>query len=210
MFSRSKSNQSGSETPAAPIAPAPAPNSKQRGAVRTAPSIISPDLSFVGTIVSSGDIQIDGKIEGEIRTASLTIGEKALVQGDIYAEEVTVRGKVIGTIRGRRVQLSSTCHVEGTILHEALAVEAGAFFEGHCRHSADPLNEMAAATPAVRPQLVAPAPAPVPPAPVQAAPEPAQQPAPQPQATPVILKQPSSVQPITLPKAANGLYPKSR
>ncbi|NWH09011.1 MAG: polymer-forming cytoskeletal protein [Alphaproteobacteria bacterium] len=208
MFSRSKSNQAGTDAPAAPAPVAPAPNGKQRGAVRTAPSIISPDLTFVGTIVSSGDIQIDGKIEGEIRTTSLTIGEKALVQGDIFAEEVTVRGKVIGTIRGRRVQLSSTCHVEGTILHEALAVEAGAFFEGHCRHSGDPLNEMAAATPAVRPQLVAPAPAPAAqPAPVQAAPEPT--PAPQPQATPVILKQPA-VQPITLPKAANGLYPKSR
>jgi hypothetical protein len=39
------------------------------------------------------------------------------------------------------VQLSSTCHVEGDILHEALAVETGAFFEGNCRHSDDPINQ---------------------------------------------------------------------
>jgi hypothetical protein len=33
--------------------------------------------------------------------------------------------------------------MEGTILHEVLAVEVGAFFEGSCRHSADPLSETA-------------------------------------------------------------------
>jgi hypothetical protein len=31
--------------------------------------------------------------------------------------------------------------VEGNILHEAFAVEAGAFFEGNCRHSDNPLAE---------------------------------------------------------------------
>jgi cytoskeletal protein CcmA (bactofilin family) len=98
-----------------------------------------------GTLVSTGDIQIDGKIEGDIRTTSLTVGDKAFIHGEIVADEVIVRGKVMGTIRARRVQLASTCHVEGNILHEALAVEAGAFFEGHCRHSADPLNEQAPA-----------------------------------------------------------------
>jgi cytoskeletal protein CcmA (bactofilin family) len=29
--------------------------------------------------------------------------------------------------------------VEGNILHEALAVEIGAYFEGNCRHSDNPL-----------------------------------------------------------------------
>jgi len=39
------------------------------------------------------------------------------------------------------VLLAATCHVEGNILHEAFAVEAGAFFEGNCRHSDNPLAE---------------------------------------------------------------------
>lgn len=126
-------------------APQPQPISTKRQGPRSAPSIISTDLIMNGTLVSTGDIQIDGKIEGDIRTTSLTVGDKAFIHGEIVADEVIVRGKVMGTIRARRVQLASTCHVEGTILHEALAVEAGAFFEGHCRHSADPLNEQAPA-----------------------------------------------------------------
>ncbi len=86
-------------------------------------------------------MQIDGIVEGDVRSVGLVIGEKAEIHGEIWAEDVTVRGKVIGRIRARKVLLSATSHVEGDILHEAFAVEAGAFFEGNCRHSDNPLGD---------------------------------------------------------------------
>jgi len=107
----------------------------------SAPSIISADMVINGTLDSSGDIQIDGRVEGDVRSAGLVIGDKAEIQGEIHAEDVTVRGKVVGRIRARKVLLAATSHVEGDILHEAFAVESGAFFEGNCRHSEDPLGE---------------------------------------------------------------------
>lgn len=106
-----------------------------------APSIISTDMVINGTLNSTGDIQIDGRIEGDVRSVGLVIGEKAEIHGEIYAEDVTVRGKVVGRIRARKVLLAATSHVEGDILHEAFAVESGAFFEGNCRHSDNPLGE---------------------------------------------------------------------
>lgn len=111
---------------------------------KSVPSIISSDLVIVGTLTSTGDVHIDGRVDGDIRSGSVTLGEKASFEGDIVAEEVTVRGRIKGTIRSRKVSLSGTSHVEGTVLHEALAVEAGAFLEGNCRHSADPLSEVVA------------------------------------------------------------------
>src|ERR1700750_2822933 len=69
------------------------------------------------------------------------IGDKAEIHGEIFAEDVTVRGKVTGRIRARKVLLAATSHVEGDILHEAFAVESGAFFEGICRHSDNPLDD---------------------------------------------------------------------
>ena len=108
------------------------------------------DLVVIGTLTSTGDIQIDGRVDGDIRSGSVTIGEKANFEGEIVAEECTIRGRVQGIVRARKVHLSGTCHMEGTILHEALAVEVGAFFEGTCRHSADPLAE-AAGKPEPRP-----------------------------------------------------------
>jgi cytoskeletal protein CcmA (bactofilin family) len=145
MFSRGKKPEPGHDLPALPA------NSGGKRAARSAPSIISSDMIIVGTLTSTGDIQIDGKVEGDIRSGSLTIGEKANIEGEIVAEEVTIRGRVHGTIRARKVQLAGTCHVEGVILHEALSVEVGAFFEGQCRHSADPLSEAAPRAESARP-----------------------------------------------------------
>jgi cytoskeletal protein CcmA (bactofilin family) len=119
---------------------------QQRRLGKAAPSIISSDLVIVGTLTSTGDVHIDGRVDGDIRSGSTTLGEKASFEGDIVAEEVTVRGRVKGAIRARKVSLASSSHVEGNILHEALSVEVGAFFEGNCHHSADPLAE--AVTPA--------------------------------------------------------------
>jgi len=137
MFTRGSKGNSQSSSGNLPL---PQPQ-KRMG--RSAPSIISDDLVVIGTLTSTGDIQIDGRVDGDIRSGSVTIGEKANFEGEIVAEECTIRGRVHGIVRARKVQLSSTCHMEGTILHEVLAVEVGAFFEGTCRHSADPLSETA-------------------------------------------------------------------
>ncbi len=137
MFSR---GSKGNTSPPSGNLPIPQPS---RRVGRSAPSIISDDLVVIGTLTSTGDIQIDGRVDGDIRSSSVTIGEKANFQGEIVAEECTIRGRVQGIVRARKVQLSGTCHMEGTILHEALAVEVGAFFEGTCRHCADPLSEVA-------------------------------------------------------------------
>ena len=94
-----------------------------------------------GTLTSTGDIQIDGRVEGDVRSAGLVIGDKAFIHGEVMAEDVTVRGRVQGSIRARKVLLCATSHVEGNILHEAFAVETGAFFEGNCRHADNPLAD---------------------------------------------------------------------
>ena len=135
MFSKAKESEAAAPPPPAA---APAKRAVRNGGV---PSIISAELTVRGTLVSAGDVTIDGKVDGDIRAASLVIGEKAIITGDVFAEEAIVRGRVEGSIRARRVQLCSTCHVEGNILHEAFSVESGAFFEGNCRHTDNPLAD---------------------------------------------------------------------
>lgn len=127
----------------APASAPSTPGAMQKRMPRTssAPSIISADLTVTGTLTSTGDIQVDGRVEGDVQSSGLVIGEKAFIHGDVASEEVTVRGRVQGSIRARKVLLCSTCHVEGNILHEAFAVETGAFFEGNCRHADNPLAE---------------------------------------------------------------------
>jgi cytoskeletal protein CcmA (bactofilin family) len=143
MFSSKSKDTIATPQPMAPQAPAAGP---KRARALSAPSIISADMVINGTINSTGDIQVDGRVEGDVRSVGLVIGEKAEIHGEVYAEDVTVRGKVVGRIRARKVLLATTSHVEGDILHEAFAVESGAFFEGNCRHSDNPLGETAGDT----------------------------------------------------------------
>lgn len=139
MFSKTKEPDSAT-TP-------PPPSVPKRTKASEVPSVISAELIVKGTLISAGDVQVEGKIDGDIRAAGLVIGEKAIIVGDIYAEEAVVRGRIEGSIRARKVQLCATCHVEGNVLHESLSVESGAFFEGNCRHTDNPLADAPEATP---------------------------------------------------------------
>ena len=139
MFSSKPKEFSQSRAAAHRTAPRRGP--AKRVVAPSAPSIISADLVVNGNLISTGDIQVDGRVEGDVRSAGLVIGDKAVIHGEVLAEEVTIRGRVVGRIRARKVQLAATSHVEGDILHQAFAVEAGAFFEGNCRHSDNPLGD---------------------------------------------------------------------
>ena len=97
------------------------------------PSIISPDLKIIGDLKSSGDIQIDGCVEGDINSRTLTIGQSAEVQGSIVADTVRISGTVIGQVKAKAVTLERSANMTGDITHGNLTMEAGAQFEGHVR-----------------------------------------------------------------------------
>ncbi|MGC6511650.1 MAG: bactofilin family protein [Parvibaculales bacterium] len=109
-------------------------------ASKSVPSILSIDLTVSGQIISSGDIQIDGNVEGEILSTSVTIGQTAHVRGEIAGDDIIVKGHVKGTIYGKKVHLCETAHVEGDIVHEALAIENGSYFNGSVRREKNPLQ----------------------------------------------------------------------
>lgn len=104
-------------------------------------SIIGPDVTISGNVISSGELRIDGQIEGDIKGVRLIIGEQARVTGNVAAEDVVLYGTVMGAVRGLRVSLQSTSRVQGDVYHQALVMEQGAFFEGKSSRSTDPLAD---------------------------------------------------------------------
>ncbi|MEM9810045.1 MAG: polymer-forming cytoskeletal protein [Pseudomonadota bacterium] len=108
------------------------------------PSLISADMTIRGEVRAAGEVQFDGQIDGDIHAKGLVIGEGAEVRGEVVAEKVKVAGSVEGVIRATRVELTATSVVKGDVLHTALMIEAGARFEGNCRHSDDPLSDTVA------------------------------------------------------------------
>lgn len=120
--------KSGSELPA----------STQKG--KPPASILSSDLVVKGNLKTTGDIQIEGTVEGDIRAHLLTVGEGATVKGEVMADDVVVNGRVVGRVRGLKIRLTSTARVEGDIIHKTIAIESGAHFEGSVARRDDPLN----------------------------------------------------------------------
>ena len=131
MFSKGSS-----KTPEVPPVPSAEPPrgggpSAQKGAA--VPSIISSDLKITGNLTSSGDIQVDGMVEGDISSRTLTVGENAHIDGSIVAETVRVCGFVSGEVKATSVILAKSGRVQGDIAHQSLSIEAGAFIEGNIR-----------------------------------------------------------------------------
>ncbi|WP_128253644.1 bactofilin family protein [Falsirhodobacter deserti] len=158
MFSKSRVNEPGpkqegetrswTETPKTEAA---AP----RGKAGT--SVLSSDLTVVGNLKTTGDIQVEGTVEGDIRAHLLTVGESATIRGEIVADDIVVNGRVIGRVRGLKVRLTSTARVEGDIIHKTIAIESGAHFEGSVQRQDDPLQQgkKAIAAPQPQPQVTA-------------------------------------------------------
>ncbi|HEY9548785.1 MAG TPA: polymer-forming cytoskeletal protein [Kiloniellaceae bacterium] len=128
MFSKTKDSSSPSE-PHTSTYSEPKRSTGQRGV----PSIISADLRITGNLKSDGDIQVDGHVEGDIDSATLTVGEGAHVKGHISCETVRVCGTVDGAVKAKSVVMAKTARVIGDIIHDSLAIEAGAFIEGNIK-----------------------------------------------------------------------------
>jgi cytoskeletal protein CcmA (bactofilin family) len=103
-------------------------------------SVIDPWLLITGDLAGDGELQVDGKVNGNIRCARLVVGKDGAVSGSVTADEVIVRGRVKGVIRAQRVMLLDTARVESDIFHKTLTVETGACFEGEVRFREDPMN----------------------------------------------------------------------
>ena len=102
------------------------------------PSLLSTDLFIKGNLTTSGDIQIEGEVEGNIKASLLTVGQNAKIKGEINTNELIINGFVSGTIRSKKVTLTSSARVEGDIIHNTIAIETGAHFEGSIEKTDNP------------------------------------------------------------------------
>lgn len=140
-------------------------SSNGNGPARSALSVIGPDVRIVGDIFTQGEMQIDGRVEGDITCQVLVVGEGARISGEVSADAVRVHGEVTGKINAAAVAIAKTAKVVGDVTHETLEIEAGAHMEGHLLRKDAAPRPQAAAKPEALP---APAAAASPAAPVPA------------------------------------------
>lgn len=153
MFKKEDRTPSGREQswqepqrPAAP-APAPAPRPSPAPSAGAEQSVISARLKVVGNLESDDDIQVRGRVEGDISCRTLIVAEGATVDGAISADSVEIMGTIKGRIDAERVRIAGTGHMDGDIAYQILAMEEGAVLDGQV-HRRSPPKSSAASAPA--------------------------------------------------------------
>jgi cytoskeletal protein CcmA (bactofilin family) len=98
----------------------------------TTQSVIAADVEITGTVKSSGNVRIDGKLDGELNCeGDATIGKEAKIKGNLSVSSVTIEGTVNGNIAARdRIEMKSSARVTGDIRSKRLSVEDGVTFIG--------------------------------------------------------------------------------
>ena len=97
--------------------------------------LLSRGVSTKGTVKFSGELLIDGEVEGEIdSTGTLIIGEHASIKGEVKSKSIKVRGTVEGDIvASERCELQAGCTLHGDIQAPRLVVDEHATFCGSAR-----------------------------------------------------------------------------
>lgn len=107
------------------------------------PTIVGKDTQFTGDIISSGEVQIDGEVIGDIHALVLKIHPNASVKGSITAEQIEHHGKIIGNVQTNHIHLTKDSRIEGDVLHCHITIESGAFINGICQHITPEIFESA-------------------------------------------------------------------
>ncbi len=93
-------------------------------------SVLGPNTTIAGQIVSGGTLHVYGRLEGDIYGEKVELRSGALVRGDIIAQDALIEGNFDGTVRANNVKLGAGAAVVGEIYHRSLSMEPDAVFEG--------------------------------------------------------------------------------
>lgn len=100
----------------------------------TAVNLISQGTEITGDVKSTGDIRIDGVLNGNMVTkGKVVIGATGRVKGEVECKNSEVSGLIDGKITVTQLlNLKASSKINGTIVTSKLSIEPGAVFTGNC------------------------------------------------------------------------------
>ena len=99
-------------------------------------SLIGEGISVEGTLnLQDQVLRLDGRLEGKIiGRGTLIMGEKGLLQGEIYVGRLILGGRVEGRVTAQEgIHITPTGKLCGTVLTSQLIIDEGGIFEGESK-----------------------------------------------------------------------------
>ena len=100
-------------------------------------SVLANSINLRGSISCKGELQIEGRINGNITGEKVILGSDSNMEGTLNADEVIISGKFKGKIKGKSIRLDSGSSVDAEIHYEILAIEDGSKVNGNVRKLSD-------------------------------------------------------------------------
>lgn len=103
-------------------------------------NLIGKGTVIKGDVESSGDIRVDGRLLGSLRSnGKIVVGQTGVVEGDLTCKQADISGVVKGILKcDELTSLKSTSKVEVDLVTKQLLIEVGAVFTGKCVMSQTP------------------------------------------------------------------------
>lgn len=103
--------------------------------VRDSSNIIGKGTFLEGNIESFGNIRIEGKVNGNVKSKSkIALGQSSFVEGNIVSQNAEIEGEVSGKLEiSELLTLKPTAVINGDIYTNKLIVESGATINGNCK-----------------------------------------------------------------------------
>lgn len=97
-------------------------------------NIIRKGTEIKGDVTCSGDIRIDGVLNGTLNSlGKVVVGQSGVVEGEVTCKNADVSGNIKATIVVKELlQLRATANISGDINTNKLSIEPGASFTGSC------------------------------------------------------------------------------
>ncbi|MEP1095022.1 MAG: polymer-forming cytoskeletal protein [Cyclobacteriaceae bacterium] len=110
-------------------------NQKEVEELSNSSNIIGKGTTVQGNVETFGNIRVEGKVIGDIKTKSkAAFGQSSHVEGGVLAQNAEVAGHISGTIEVTELLvLKPTATIDGDIITNKLLVESGASFNGKCK-----------------------------------------------------------------------------
>ncbi len=98
-------------------------------------NIIGKGTMVEGNIETFGNIRIEGKVKGSVKSKSkIALGQSSFVEGNIVAQNAEISGEVSGIVEvSDQLILRPSAIINGDIITNKLIVESGAAFNGGCK-----------------------------------------------------------------------------
>ncbi|MGH7805093.1 MAG: bactofilin family protein, partial [Candidatus Binatia bacterium] len=95
-------------------------------------SFFGPGSKIEGNLEIDGDVRLQGVIQGKVTgSGTVTVGDQATIQANVFAPTVIVQGLVRGEIHARdRLELHKSAKVYGVLRAARIRIDEGAQFEG--------------------------------------------------------------------------------